>query len=57
MHKVRKSLFMSFRRCPKQGMFMFRDKDSETYGDLNVNVPALAMGRYFIIVLKTFGHS
>ena len=47
MHRVRKTLFMGFRKCPQQGMYMFRDRDNESYGDVNWEVEALAKGQIF----------
>lgn len=47
MHRVRKSLFMTFRKCPQQGVYMNRDRDNESYGTINMEVPALAKGQIF----------
>ena len=55
--RVRKTLFMSFRKCPKQGMYMSRDRDNESYGDVNWEVPALANGQLFHHAAEDFWNS
>ena len=47
MHRIRKTTFMGFRKCPEQGMYMVRDRDNESYGDVNWDIPALANGQLF----------
>jgi len=46
MISLRKSLFMSFKRCPQQGMYGL-ERNDQSYGEINTEHPALLKGQIF----------
>lgn len=45
-YTIRKSLFMSYKRCPQQGVYEYHTHD-DSYGELNTTVDALLKGQIF----------
>lgn len=46
-HKVRKSLLMSWKVCPRQAYYSVRDPDYGQYNEFNLKDPALLLGQIF----------
>ena len=46
-NKIRKSLIMSYRVCPRQAWYSVRDPEYEQYNDFNLSQPALLLGQIF----------
>jgi len=46
-HKVRKSLLMSWKVCPRQAYYSVRDENYGQYNEFNVQNPALLLGQIF----------
>ena len=46
-NKIRKSLIMSYKVCPRQAWYSVRDPDYEQYNQFNVTQPSLLLGQIF----------
>lgn len=46
-NKIRKSLIMSYRVCPRQAYYAVRDPDYEQYNEFNLSSPSLLLGQIF----------
>ena len=46
-NKIRKSLVMSYRVCPRQAWYSVRDPDYEQYNEFNLSEPSLLLGQIF----------
>lgn len=46
-HKIRKSLLMSWKVCPRQAYYSVRDPEYGQYNEFNIQNPALLLGQIF----------
>lgn len=46
-NKIRKSLIMSYKICPRQAWYSIRDPDYEQYNEFNLSNPSLLLGQVF----------
>jgi len=46
-NKIRKSLIMSYRVCPRQAWYSVRDPEYEQYNEFNIKEPSLLLGQIF----------